>query len=262
MKKGFRLKSILFIVCSSIVLFGSGLIDGYYEATGYSAPGQSKYAAIISAKSDAQRELLEQIYSTKVTSTKSLADNKSLVKSSLTGVLRGAKIVSKKYDSSNGSAQVTMQIGVKKVVETLKKKKVLQEAFYDEIKTVSTPKIKKPVVISYDGLIVDALNTDVEPAIYNRIYSDGKILFDPAELEFDLNIEDGMTLITSNEKTARSFLLSYGVKNPMVIKVIGTEKIRSDLSISINDANQIIKDNKANNYLDKCRVVFLIKKSK
>lgn len=256
------MKKLLLFLSLTILSIASPLIDGEYVATGYSAPGQSKYAATIAAKADAQRQLLEQIYATKLNS-KTTLKNKKQVKSAISGVLRGAKIISKKYDKSTKTAEVKMKVSSYKIIKTLKKKKILEGSFYDELKEKNTPKITKIKEIIYDGLIVDARDLkDIEPAIYNNIYSDGKLLFDAIELESKSDLSEGTTMITSTKKSAISFLSSFGVQKPMFVKAINTMELKSDIEIALNDANKIIKDNNINSYLNKCRVVFLVKKSK
>jgi len=52
----------------SFLFAGNPIVDGHFEATGYSAEDQTPYVAIIAAKVDAQRQLLEQIKGIKIDS--------------------------------------------------------------------------------------------------------------------------------------------------------------------------------------------------
>ncbi|MBF0266591.1 MAG: hypothetical protein HQL46_15115 [Gammaproteobacteria bacterium] len=113
------MKQILIIVILSIVSCNTSaspvnVAEGEYIATGYSAPGQSKYAAFTAAKVDAQRQLLEQIYQTQVKSIRYLSDDKSHVKTIVKGFLKNAVIVDKVYDNFTKTASVTLKITLPK----------------------------------------------------------------------------------------------------------------------------------------------------
>lgn len=92
-------------------------------ATGYSAPGQSKYAAIRAAKVDAQRKLLEKIYEVRINTKNSLPMNKKDIYSVVEGTLKGAQVISKKYDCVSGTAEVTLKLEMGRVSKAVKKSK-------------------------------------------------------------------------------------------------------------------------------------------
>lgn len=114
----------LMLVLLSIFAFGREVIEnsgsckinwteGFILCEGESAEGQSKYAANISAKVISQRNMLEVIKGVNITSeatVKNGLDSSEIIKSRVDGVIRGAQIVSTKYNYDTKSSIVTSKL--------------------------------------------------------------------------------------------------------------------------------------------------------
>ena len=114
----------LMLILLSIFAFGREVIEnngsckinwteGFILCEGESAEGQSKYAANISAKVISQRNMLEVIKGVNITSeatVKNGLDSSEIIKSRVDGVIRGAQIVSTKYNYDTKSSIVTSKL--------------------------------------------------------------------------------------------------------------------------------------------------------
>jgi len=120
-----NIKKVFFVVlllCN--VLFSRDVVDssgscqinwtqGHVVCEGESEVGQSKYAADLAAKVIAQRNMLEVIKGIHITSEVTIKDGleaNEVIKSRVSGVIRGAQIVSKKYNSKDKFSVVTVKI--------------------------------------------------------------------------------------------------------------------------------------------------------
>lgn len=87
--------------------------EGYILCEGESAQGQSKYAADLSAKVISQRNMLEVIKGVNITSEMTIKnglDSSEIIKSRVDGVIKGAQIISKKYDPQTQSSIVITKL--------------------------------------------------------------------------------------------------------------------------------------------------------
>ncbi len=87
--------------------------EGFISCEGESAEGQSSFAAKLSAKVIAQRNLLEVVKGVKIDSEVTVADGmitSDVIKSRVKGVIRGGQITSNTYDSSKKSAIATVKL--------------------------------------------------------------------------------------------------------------------------------------------------------
>lgn len=114
----------LMLILLSIFAFGREVIEesgsckinwteGFILCEGESAEGQSKYAANISAKVISQRNMIEVIKGVSITSeatVKNGLDSSEIIKSRVDGVIRGAQIVSTKYNYDTKSSIVTSKL--------------------------------------------------------------------------------------------------------------------------------------------------------
>ena len=114
----------LMLILLSIFAFGREVIEesgsckinwtqGFILCEGESAQGQSKYAANLSAKVISQRNMLEVIKGVNITSeatVKNGLDSSEIIKSRVDGVIRGAQIVSTKYNYDTKSSVATSKL--------------------------------------------------------------------------------------------------------------------------------------------------------
>jgi hypothetical protein len=251
-----------FLLIMFMVLFAyanKAAIDGYFEAVGYSAENQSPYAAFLSAKLDAQRQLLEQIKGTKINSNTTIKNGmleSDTIRSSINGILKGAKVIEKKYDPIRRMAVVKVAVGYKDIVAAVvKDKKILN--FLDNV-----PPPPKSIVLEKnenlcDGLIVDVRSLKFEPAMINRIFTKDYIVYDPTKVPQSVIVERGLASYTVSINKAKAILNSYGSNNVCVIKAQKL-KTSTDVIISENDAKKILSSNKKKAFLESAKVVFVL----
>lgn len=86
---------------------------GFILCEGESAQGQNKYAANLSAKVIAQRNLLEVVKGVNITSEVNISnglESSEIIKSRVDGVIRGAQVLSIKYDSKLKSSKALVKL--------------------------------------------------------------------------------------------------------------------------------------------------------
>lgn len=86
---------------------------GYIICEGESATGQNKYAADLSAKVISQRNMLEVIKGVNITSELTISnglESSEIIKSRVDGVIKGAQIISKKYNPQTQSSVVITKL--------------------------------------------------------------------------------------------------------------------------------------------------------
>ena len=262
------MKKIFFILLGIIGFLSSvyadsknnPVITGMYQATGYSAAHQSRYAALIAAKVDAQRQLLEQIKGTKIDSETTVKNGmlqSDRVVSKVNGIVKNAKTIHESYDPSTGTATVTLAIGFNKVAsEILSDKDLINKLKSDNI-SKSIEKIQKPKVI-YDGLIIDVKKVNMEPAMINRVFSNKKIVYDPTKVPQAVIVERGLAAYTTDINRAKAILETYGSKKPYIAKAISLGEKSSDVNIAKEDAKKILTSDKENGFLSAAKVVFVL----
>lgn len=87
--------------------------DGFIACEGTSAADQSKFAATLSAKVIAQRNLLEVVKGVQIDSEVSVADgmiSSDVIKSRVEGAIRGARVTNNIYDKEQKSATATVKL--------------------------------------------------------------------------------------------------------------------------------------------------------
>jgi len=268
-------KMVLKIIVATMVVFGysyatqnSPIITGKYEATGYSAANQSRFAARIAAKVDAQRQLLEQIKGTKIDSETTVEDGmmkSDVVVTKINGVLKNAKIVNETYDSSSGTASVTLAIGFNEIAaQILSDKNLIKEIEKDnppqktehKQEAQKIEKITNQVV--YDGLIIDTRGLNMEPAMINRVFNGEEMVYDPTKVPQTVVVERGLAAYTIDINKAKAILETYGSKNPFIIKALALGSKKSDVKIAKKDAKILLDSDKKNGFLSAAKVVFVL----
>jgi hypothetical protein len=263
---------ILAIAISSIFAngFKNAAVNGYFEAEGTSAPGQSRFAAMISAKVDAQRQLLELIKGAKITSSTTIVNGvlqSDVMVNKIKGMIQGARMTDRKYDQKSGKAMIRLAIGYKDVLQ----KSFQDDGFKENFEKIAKPKepsfdveqtvideVKQQPKNQYDGLIVDVSNIGMEPAYINRIYSDGKVVFDPTKIPQQVFIQRGYSSYTTSQSKAKAILDSFGARNPLIIKATSTASTKSDVKINSNDASLVSASNLENSFLESAKIVFVL----
>lgn len=266
MKKIILILFLLINITFANDTFKESAIKGYFEAEGYSAPGQNKFAARISAKVDAQRRLLEIIKGAKVTSETTIVNgtlSSDIMISQVKGLVQGARVVHQEYDRSSGTAMIRLAIGYKTVMKEVFKNKEFQKVFYEKEKS-SAPEFKIQKItaevkkVTYDALIVDARATDMEPAYINRIFTNNKIVYDPTKVPQKIIVERGLAAYTNDINKAKAILETYNVHKPLIVKALKTKELKSDILISIEEAKEVVSSNMQSGFLESAKIVFVL----
>lgn len=256
---------VSFVVAKDMVQ-KSPFLTGKFQATGYSAAHQSRFAALIAAKVDAQRQLLEQIKGTKIDSETTIENGmmkSDIITTKIKGLLKNARVVKESYDPSNGTASVTMAIGFNKVASqifsdrNLIKDDIENRNVINKTHIIQNSNVKKDEPI-YDGLIVDVRGLNMEPAMINRVYSKNEIVYDPTKVPQTIIVERGLAAYTIDINKAKAILETYCSKKPIVVKAVKLLDKKSDVDISKRDADLILMSDLKNGFLSSAKVVFVL----
>ena len=260
--------------------FQESAMNGYYEAEGYSAPGQTRFAAMISAKVDAQRRLLEIIQGAKINSVTTILNGvlaSDIVVSRIKGMIQGARMTAREYDKSSGTAMIRLAVDYKAVLNTAMEDPKFKDAFFGMAKssqpefvvtqqtiqpvevTVNKVAYQQTATLAYDGLIVDATATDMEPAYINRVFSNSQIVYDPTKVPQQVIVDRGLASYTVDVNKAKAILETYGVRNPLIVRATSTTKLKSDVNIDINSASLVAKSNGESGFLESAKIVFVLR---
>lgn len=111
----------------------------------------------------------------------------------------------------------------------------------------------------YTGVIVDARETDVQPAMSPKIFDEaGNELYGSAYVDRDFVVKHGMAGYLKDLKKARQNDRVQG--NPLVIKALkSTGKNKTDLVIGNHDANALRQMAATQAFLREARVIVLLK---
>ncbi len=229
---------------------------------------QRRLTAITSAKVVAQRRLAELLEGVSVVSETTVKDSElasDVIKSAVTGFIKGSQVVVQDWNDREGTALVIIKVG-------LNGPKGFASAIYEKI--LSEPKIKQeldkpvysppvdvavPTAVAYDGLVIDATDYSFRPALINRIFNTkGEVLYDPAKISQKVLVEQGCGEYTNSVDKARAALGKRGVKNPLVVKASGTVS-QSDLQVADDTAVQIFSANQGSGFMADARVAFVLK---
>ena len=90
---------------------------GYLVCSGTSEEGQSEYAATLSAKVIAQRNMLEFVKGVRIDSTTTIKDGmlqSDIIKASVKGIIRGARVINIQYEKEKRRATVQIKVSLYK----------------------------------------------------------------------------------------------------------------------------------------------------
>lgn len=245
------------------------------------SPARQRMTAIRAAEISAYRrlaEIVDGVYVTGQTTVRECALESDVVKTAVSGLIKGARKVHQEWNSVDGVALVFMQIGVRGpdgVAEKLYSSYINAEPGRALLQTVAyTPPVQmppaampanmpaaKPIepVESHDGLIVDARELGFQPALINRIFSSkGESLYDPSKISQKILVEQGAGEYTNTIEKARAALEARGAKAPMVVKATGL-KTMADLNVSDEDVLRIFLADQKSNFLASAKVAFVLK---
>lgn len=231
------------------------------------SPAQKRLTAERAATALAYRQLAEILEGVAVvgdTLVKDAALQYDVVRTAVEGFVKGAKIVYKDYNPQEEVAVVFVKIGMTGPQSFAKVmyEKIFGEPSIKQAIIEPKPTYKhKPVPLDekYDGLIIDATEQSFRPALINRIFTPkGEVLYDPSKISQKVLVEQGCGEYTNSIEKARAALETRGVKNPLIVKAVGTVS-PSDLQVTDDDAVKIFSANQKTNFLAGAKVAFVLK---
>lgn len=243
--------------------------EGLPSATSKSA-AQRRLTAKRAATALAYRKLAEVLEGVAVVGDTLVKDAElqyDVVRTAVSGVVKGAQVVHEEYNDQEGSALVIVKIGMsgpQGFAKTLYEKMLGDPKIKKAVIEQKDPKPEyrpKPVVLDekYDGLIIDATDYSFRPALINRIFTPkGEVIYDPSKVSQKVLVEQGCGEYTNSVDKAKAALDSRGVKNPLTLKASGTVSA-SDLQVSDDDAVKIFSANQKAGFLAGAKVAFVLK---
>ncbi|MFN3739741.1 MAG: hypothetical protein ACK4TF_03580 [Thermodesulfovibrionales bacterium] len=187
-----------------------------------------------------------------------------VVRTAVTGFVKGAQIVYKEWNPQEEVALVIVKVGMSgpKGFGSIMYEKIMGDPNVKRDVLKPEPAFKaKPVPLeeNYDGLIIDATEVNFRPALINRIFTPkGDILYDPSKVSQKVLVEQGCGEYTNSIEKAKAALEKRGVKNPLIVKATGTVTT-SDLQVSDEDAVRIYSANQRANFFASAKVAFVLR---
>jgi len=258
--------------------FGQEVILFYGEAYGNPSHtniaqrgGMAKRAAVVVA----QRSLAEYMNGFAIVGDTLVRDGVAqydVIRSAVAGFIKGAQVVFQDYSPEKDTAIAIIKVGMygpdgfatgmyKKMFKTPKKMDPQFVKAIHEVDGKPAPSFKAAVVPteSYDGLIIDATEQNFRPALINRVFTPkGELLYDPSKISQKVLVEQGCGEYTNSVDKAKAALEKRGVKNPLVVKAVGTIS-PSDVQVSDDDAVNIFSANQKRSFFASAKVAFVLK---
>ena len=288
---------LVVMMLSTITVFASAGTDwdnGKITVEGYGAPPMNAHSAAQArmmtrraAIVDAYQSFAEEIQGVNVdaeSTVKDMETQSNIVKTKVTALIKGAKIISEETQS-DGGYRVVMQISMYGVSDSLanavmpvSEQKV---AFPTPVAGVA-PSISVNIALNnsgtitqtgggssaapvpesalglkaiggYTGLIVDCRGLDLNPVMSPVIKNgNGQPIYGYKNLDSQKVISNGMASYMSDTNSS-----SRAGNNPLIIKAVNLESHNSYPIISVADANRVLVENAASGFLDNCAVVFI-----
>jgi len=222
LNEGEGMKKILMLMLGAFFLFASDVIKKDKECTinwtkytltckGISASGQNRFAAILSAKVIAQRNMLEKIKGVRINSVTTFEngmEKSSIISSVVKGAIKGCKVVSEYYDPQGKYGEVEVQIDL------------------------------------VDDILIKILRADVSENILNKFLSPFFLYastYSPNDIEVLKKLLDDFEKRGNNKAVAFIKKIIYKLKNEKVTGIVIDAKNVKNFNLSlmpkIRDAN-------------------------
>jgi hypothetical protein len=254
----------------------TGTIDwasGVVQARGISAPIKKEAEkappnspkALSEAKNDARIKLLETVKKIKIDTNCSVGDiaakNKKIMAQIKDMVYDAAEAEEFRKYISDGSVEVLLQMNLRGGFAQL----VLPEEIHqiESIKQIkrgakSTAGSTNSVSETYTGLLVDARNIELEPALVFKILDENlEEVFGPAFVSREFAVQQGMAVYYNDIESAKSDPRISD--KPLTVKALRTDyPSRSNIVISNADASKLKSASHHLLFLKESRVVILL----
>ncbi|MFO0596079.1 MAG: LPP20 family lipoprotein [Myxococcaceae bacterium] len=191
-----------------------------------SNPAQARLGAERAALADALRNLLQQVKGVSVDGTKKMGDlmEKDEVKMRVEGVVRGYKIVNKRYFSDSG-VEVEIEVPLAMLSDII-------DPDTTQMLAVGKPDGDK----GNTGLVIDARGLNVTPSLMPRLLDDaGKPVYSIDSLSADARKATGVAAYVKSLEDANK--LPKAGEKPLVIKA--AKATGADLQLAPEDAKKL-----------------------
>lgn len=242
---------------NTIQATGMGVANPAMATTPAHAAMLARQAAI----ADAYRHLAEAVNGVQVdaeTTVEQMMLTSDIVKTRVSAVIRGARIVSE-GELTGGGYSVTMEIplfgGSGGLAEAVIERPAYVEPFPTPAPDYRPPVTENhPTVGGYTGLIVDCrglgtINPVMSPVIKKV---GGQKIYGHKNLDYQRIIEEGMASYAENMSQA-----ARAGSNPLVVKAVALDDLNANPVISAADADLVLYENGKSHFLDNIAVVFL-----
>lgn len=246
----------------AILVYGEGYGNPDHKNLAQRA-GMAKMAATAVAQK-ALAEYLEGFALVGNSVVRDRVTENEVIQTAVTAFIKGAETVYEDYDKDQDKAIVIVRIGLHgpKSFGAMMYERLMNDPDARKSLESGKPEFKaKPatLVVSYDGLIIDATEQSFQPALINRIFTvKGSILYDPAKMKKQVLVEQGCGEYANSIDRAKSALAAKGVQNPLVVKASGSIS-RADLQVSEEDALNIFSADQKSGFLTGAKVAFVIR---
>ena len=285
MLKAKRVFSALLALCmmavASVAMAATDISSGKIVAEGISAAGQSMSAGYRAARAIAYSQLAEQVYGVQIdadTTVENTIVTSDVIKMHVSGLLKGAKEVSRSVDS-NGYYHVVMELPVfggsdSLAAAVLPQKpqqsflppsdiipvdKIAGSAAKPEA-NASVPAASQATIGSlygatgqYTGLIVDCTGMGLQSAMAPAIFTEGrKVVYGLENFSRDQVLSRGYVGYAKSVSSGAERAGSH----PLVVKAESIDRFCSPV-VSKEDAAKILAENQMNGFLSTGNVVFV-----
>ena len=274
----FSLTLVLLLMISSVMVgaehsmceqVGNGEIDwetGLIHVVGYGVPPQGAYGAQAklmargAAKADAYRNAVEVLKGVRVDSqsyVRNYVMQSDEIRTSVDGFVQGARIIGVNQQA-DGMVEVILELplGGQAGLSTLLHRPVVSiRPDYLEAQIPSLPSESS----QYTGVIIDARNLQLKPALYPQIFdTNGYLLYNSTMVEMD---RPGFTTVVAY---ARSLELAGRIprvgKNPLLLSAVSSVQVaggeKTDLTLN-SEAAKAFRE-LGQEIIKKAAVVFVI----
>lgn len=246
---------------------------------------QKRLKARLAARNDAYRNLAEMVNGVKIsseTNVKNFMVTSDIIKLKVDGVIKGARQIGEEKYNSDGSVEVELALpmfgngSVASAVDLgnyVKSKESVDALIPYHIASIENIIIKekarknlynnfilvedKPVT----GLIIQAEDLAVEPAMSPFIVGGGKIIYTGSKIDIDPDkiVKFGVTDYTETLEEAQSKTERIGT-SPMIIEAKGATgaPYRTNILLDDETIENLVKANKKYNFLENLGVVIVI----
>lgn len=248
--------------------------DGYVEAVGIGAVDPAKVKGtnarpmcLRAATVDGYRNLLEATKGIQVDSQTTIRDfvtESDVINTAVSGLVKGAKVVSKDY-LSDGTCEVTIRMSLSgKFAQTIIPRAIQEDQKRESpppAPVIPEPAPAKPAPAAapvYTGMVVDARGLGARPAMSPKILDEAG-----AEVYGSLIVDKTYAVSQGISGYARDLTAAQGnqrvTNNPVTVKGVSAEGAgKADIKISNDDARQLRSAAENLSFMKQCRVMIVL----